>query len=887
MKISYFSEGVLQVIPDKNVELTEILSDIKGLNLVAQTKALRTETNPDRQKALKEALPFVTWSGKFSYRKKTDPLLVHSGLLCLDFDSVENIKSVRAKIEKDKFVRVCFISPRGEGLKVIIAIPAEIENHGKYFATARDYFKQFYNLEADESGKDVSRACFLAADKDLYCNTQSEVFDSIREAPKAPAQDFTVSLVGLENFEPIDCGDYYSLTCPQCHKKDGYLYKNSWTIKCSHVKTCGFEVNILDERINKNIEELKNDPASKKLRKEIYSAIKHMDETVRKPFFQTLKDIFKCDFNDVKKEFKQYTKNEQREFSQGFFDHEDVNYKLPYGFTMNDSGIRNSMGITVSRKPLVVTDILHDRVERDNYANIVTWFGDRLISKTFSMKAMSSRSEIVKLKKYNYPIDSENAGDLVVFLREFLYENEGILVEKNASSQLGWHKGDFIFPHMTITKDGDQHPVHYLQDSPSAEDFEKKGNPEKLIQLIRDLKTDLAGDNYVIPMFDIYAMLSSFLLALLHQGSFVVHHFCESRHGKTLLLKLCAAIIGNPEKLLITWDGTYQFYSRTAAKFKNIPMFINEGSTRLNDQKKEVEKIIYMLAEGKSKGRALQDSGSGTSKIAEFNLVTISNGEISVLTEQGQTGSEMRVIEFTKTFGEINPIFISKLEKVINNNFGLDIEGFIKEIMKTDLDDMPLFYTFPHENGGGKNIDAKANFLISRRNQLQPIYIAGIIAEKIFNFGYDPKEIVNKIFEEISKNVKLYTGIVDTFIPWLRDWVNQFQRNFPKIVDTLIGDDQKGIPNETYGYIKDQDLCVIPSVFNSCLIKDYNGGDSKAAKGILLELKNRNLIEIESPERNCKTIRVGGMTRRVVYFEDFFDNEKFSNKIKGIANDPF
>ena len=192
MKISYYSNGITQTRPDKTLDVSEVLAVIKRPGLRARIEALRAEADTDKQAELKAALPYVTWSGQFQQRKKDDPTFLHSGLLCLDFDHLDNVKAARAKIEKDPFVMVAFTSPRGAGLKVVVRIPTDRAEHEKAFRSAAHYFKSKYNLTADESGKDVSRACFMSHDPEAYANSQAPVFDAQQavqnERTAAPAE---------------------------------------------------------------------------------------------------------------------------------------------------------------------------------------------------------------------------------------------------------------------------------------------------------------------------------------------------------------------------------------------------------------------------------------------------------------------------------------------------------------------------------------------------------------------------------------------------------------------------------------------------------------------------------------------------------------------------
>jgi hypothetical protein len=179
-KISYFPKRSIDtwVHPERDMEISEVLGLIKKNVLAASTKTIRDANDEETQNRLKKELPFVTWSGSFDY-KSDSTLKKHSGLLCLDFDKIDSKKlmRLRARIEKNIYTRIVFLSPRGAGLKVIIAIPAtDAEKHKKYFNAAQLYFQNAWGVRADDSGADVSRACFLCHDEKLYFNSGSIKF---------------------------------------------------------------------------------------------------------------------------------------------------------------------------------------------------------------------------------------------------------------------------------------------------------------------------------------------------------------------------------------------------------------------------------------------------------------------------------------------------------------------------------------------------------------------------------------------------------------------------------------------------------------------------------------------------------------------------------------
>ena len=157
----------------RQVETTEhSLEDIRnwiveGKGKFADTiKAIRSTTDEDGQAALKLNLPGVMFSGTFRKRSSKE-LIQHSGLICMDFDHVDKPAEVIDSMRFDPHLALAFISPRGNGVKGVFCIPQD-SDHQAAFETVKEYCAAMYDLEADESGKDVGRLCFLSVDPDAH-----------------------------------------------------------------------------------------------------------------------------------------------------------------------------------------------------------------------------------------------------------------------------------------------------------------------------------------------------------------------------------------------------------------------------------------------------------------------------------------------------------------------------------------------------------------------------------------------------------------------------------------------------------------------------------------------------------------------------------------------
>jgi hypothetical protein len=141
---------------------------------------IRLEKRKPERNELKKQLPAICFSGTFNKRSDAS-ILNHSGLICLDFDGYEKQKELlqdKETISKNKYTFSVFISPSGNGLKVLVKIPADTENHTNYFNSLEKHFNSPY---FDKTSKNISRVCYESYDPLIYVNENSSIWDIIEE----------------------------------------------------------------------------------------------------------------------------------------------------------------------------------------------------------------------------------------------------------------------------------------------------------------------------------------------------------------------------------------------------------------------------------------------------------------------------------------------------------------------------------------------------------------------------------------------------------------------------------------------------------------------------------------------------------------------------------
>ena len=144
----------------------------KSKDLVLQ---ISKEKDKTERNLLKQQLPAICFSGKF-HQRSDDSLVEYSGIICLDFDGFKSKKLLhqyKEELSKDNFVYSVFISPSGKGLKALIKVTPNPENHVLYFKALEKHFECEY---FDVTSKNISRVCYESYDPFIYVNESSELW---------------------------------------------------------------------------------------------------------------------------------------------------------------------------------------------------------------------------------------------------------------------------------------------------------------------------------------------------------------------------------------------------------------------------------------------------------------------------------------------------------------------------------------------------------------------------------------------------------------------------------------------------------------------------------------------------------------------------------------
>lgn len=417
---------------------------------------------------------------------------------------------------------------------------------------------------------------------------------------------------------------------------------------------------------------------------------------------------------------------------------------MPPRYAIGQRGITHETeqdSITVSQAVVIPTHKYEDittGVEQIEITWATSWPSPETQwkSRIVSRSSLAATRKIVDLADYGLPVDTETSIHLVKWISAVLNhpENLGAIPRSKISTALGWIPGregrqfllgsDFFsrgmvgagsgVDRLTTATDGD-----ILGCAGDGGDGEiKSGNQSsnqagKFADQIKfqsldsgdesiaasitsrgDLSTWLDAVNKIalkspIARLAIFASFAAPTLSLFGFPSFIVDLSGETSRGKTMLLRACASIWGNPDEasedsFLKTWDTTRVGVERTAATLNNLPVILDDTKRAPNER--ILRDVIYNFTAGHSKGRG---SIKSLQTYRHWRTVLLSSGEQPITACSGDGGTRARVLTawFSESpFGDEDGSaqLVADTWRVVRGNYGVAGRRFVEFLVSED-----------------------------------------------------------------------------------------------------------------------------------------------------------------------------------------------------------
>lgn len=167
-------KSVKNTKPERISNLVSVLEEIRNGVYKTQIEEIRKQENPSKS-PLKDKLPLFTPTGIFNYRSIAG-METYNGVICLDIDNIPNAEEIKEKCKTLPWVYSAFITPSGQGLKVIVKTNATKETYKETELSVADAFFHTTGCSRDNHCKDIARIQFVSYDPTIYINENAITF---------------------------------------------------------------------------------------------------------------------------------------------------------------------------------------------------------------------------------------------------------------------------------------------------------------------------------------------------------------------------------------------------------------------------------------------------------------------------------------------------------------------------------------------------------------------------------------------------------------------------------------------------------------------------------------------------------------------------------------
>ncbi len=126
MQITYLP-NIKQSAKHHAIQIADYFALVRSGQHLALIEAYRNTKalSKDEQAEAKQRIPAVTISGVFRDNVSNANLTQHSGLICIDFDAVDDVARLKSELAKDPYTFAALLSVSGNGLAALVKIEPE------------------------------------------------------------------------------------------------------------------------------------------------------------------------------------------------------------------------------------------------------------------------------------------------------------------------------------------------------------------------------------------------------------------------------------------------------------------------------------------------------------------------------------------------------------------------------------------------------------------------------------------------------------------------------------------------------------------------------------------------------------------------------------------
>ena len=552
----------------------------------------------------------------------------------------------------------------------------------------------------------------------------------------------------------------------------------------------------------------------------------------------------------VKEEFTNHTKTPVQRLVL-----KDISMNLmlvPENWIVSDSGICHMEMVFGEMKPVLVSSepvfISSKLVNVDDGTEKLetTFRRNGKYKKLIAPRAdMFNRNTIIKYADEGFPVSSGTASALTKYLSELESVNNRSIPIQRSIRRAGWI-GDEFYPYCLkggIVAQSDGSETERLLDA-----LRKEGDEAAWMEMAAKVRA--------LPFARamLAASFASPLLEKLQHRNIYIHIWCDSRGGKTAVLKFAISVWGNPRVLVSKYFSTIVGMERLAGTLKHLPFALDELQT-LNQKRLSVNDVVYTLGNGvgKTRGRV----GSGIQHVEDWHNCILSTGEQPMSTDSSMDGVNTRLMELNAV-----PVpdeeLAQELHRISEKHHGFSGEKFICWLVQ-NLDRLQGDYDRIHGKLESGSVQLDNVALLGLADYYSSLAVFGVPEEQAFSEAVELCRVLLKNLEDNAPK-----NSTEAAWEFVTGWVASNKVRFS-------GGSVFHEVTPVYGVIDQGKVYVIAKELNSAL-EEAGYSNRKCIKGFQERGYIQTFTEKDGKARSQIGKRVKGVLTRVYALNLSIDN---------------
>ncbi|HEY0319470.1 MAG TPA: DUF927 domain-containing protein [Pyrinomonadaceae bacterium] len=363
----------------------------------------------------------------------------------------------------------------------------------------------------------------------------------------------------------------------------------------------------------------------------------------------------------------------------------DPDGSLWYKPDTRDSGRKMPKPVKVSNSYMCITGI-QENIDDGLISLIIQYeYLGQARRKVITRSQMSDpRQLLAMLAGSGAPVTSNNARHVTSYLAAFEHAFGATLPSRKVISRFGWETPGSIFFLPGAVSEVDFMPAKDGDAALFRAYASRRGTLRGWLHLTRTI----AEEGLMIPQVAILTCFVPPLQGKLRIPNFILDINGGTSTGKSTSLKLAASVYGSfidPDSMVMQWMNTKVAVEQLASLCSDLPIFLDDAQHCQDELKRSV---IYMIANGKGKGRAAR--GGGLDEVTTWHTVALSTSEEPLHESSPHEGARGRILPVggaTNPFPLGSSSLVQSLERAAALNHGFAGEAFVRHISNwTDSD---------------------------------------------------------------------------------------------------------------------------------------------------------------------------------------------------------